>query len=99
MAGFPEQLKNPRPEWDFYFRLHLLHTLLLRFCGGDIRTEYGYRRMADLSALIADPGALSNREAAIWKTEMGKDALELLDAGFQLDLATSDEEDGVADSE
>lgn len=86
MAGLPERLDSPNPEWGLYFRLHLLHTLLLQFCGGDIRTEYGYRTMADLSACIAEANAVSNREAAIWKTEMGKDVLELLDAGFQLDL-------------
>ncbi|EIW54356.1 uncharacterized protein TRAVEDRAFT_52064 [Trametes versicolor FP-101664 SS1] len=99
MAGLPERLDNPNPEWAFYFRLHLLHTLLLRFCGGDICTEYGYRTMADLSARIAEANAVSNREAAIWQTEMGKDALELLDAGIQRDLATSDDEDEASDSE
>ncbi|EIW54357.1 uncharacterized protein TRAVEDRAFT_52065 [Trametes versicolor FP-101664 SS1] len=98
MAGLPGRLDNPNPEWGLYFRLHLLHTRLLRFCGGDIRTEYGYRRMADLSVLIAKADALASREAAIWKTEMGKDALELLDAGKQLDLPSSDDEDGASDS-
>lgn len=98
MAGLPERLENPNPEWGLYFRLHLLHTRLLRFCGGDIRTEYGYRRMADLGARIADTDAVANRKAAIWETEMGKDALEFLDAGIRLDLPSSDDEDGASDS-
>lgn len=86
MAGFPEQLQNPRPEWDFYFRLHLLHTLLLRFCGGDICQEYGYRMMADFRARLADTATVANREDTIWRSEIGKDALELLDTGKQLDI-------------
>lgn len=98
MAGLPERLYDPNPEWGLYFRLHLLHTRLLRFCGGDIRTEYGYRRIADLGARIAKADASASRETAIWKTEMDKDALEFLDAGIQLDLLSSDDEDGASDS-
>lgn len=99
MTGLPDRLDSPNPEWGLYFRLYLLHSLLLRFCGGDILTEYGYRRMADLSARIAEANAVSNREAAIWKPEMGKDALEFLDAGIQLDLPSSDDENGASGSE
>ncbi len=99
MASFPERLENPRPEWAFYFRLHLLHTCLLRFCGGDIYTEYGYRRIADFHALVADTGAVANREDPIWQTEMGKEYLGLLDTGKQVDTETIDDDDGASDGE
>ncbi|KAL1938483.1 hypothetical protein VTO73DRAFT_11506 [Trametes versicolor] len=81
--GLPERLIAPNPKRESFFREHFLHTTLIRISGGDIHSQDGihemYLKVGACMADLDDYGRKIDPTDEIWKSEVGKDALELVD--------------------
>lgn len=81
--GLPERLNAPNPKRESFFREHFLHTTLIRISGGDIHSQDEihemYLKVGACMADLDDYGRKIDPTDEIWKSEVGKDALELVD--------------------